>query len=386
MTRWINLVAAVAMQICLGGIYAWSTFTPPLAEHYGLLKGQAAFVFGGMIFSFIAVMIGAGRLLERWPPRAVAAIGGLLFGGGYIIASYSGGHYWLILGGIAGVGGAGIGFGYVTALTTCIGWFPRQKGLITGIAVAGFGGGAILLSQAGEALLARGMDVLAIFRIVGLVYGGVIVACALLLSPPPGEHARIIRPDGGYAPIFRSPVFRMLLAGMFAGTFCGLLVIGNLKPIGIGLGLTAAEATAGVSAFALGNAAGRVSWGLFYDRRGFIAVPFSLLFLAIVTLALLLTFHPIYFLIICVAIGFNFGANQVLYAAEVATRFGPGTVAGVYPVLSLAYGVSGIAGAPTGGYIADLTGRFAPAIVLAALIALAGLAAVLLLSRRLIRR
>lgn len=159
--KWLVLGAGVVLQAVLGGIYAWSAFVPPLYEQAGLSKGQCGSIFGLAIATFAIAMIPAGKFLQRFGPRLTAAIGSILFGVGYLLASYSNGSFVGLLLSYGLVVGVGIGFGYVCPLTTGMKWFPDNKGLVTGVAVAGFGGGAIILSSVAEHLLAGKFKVFA---------------------------------------------------------------------------------------------------------------------------------------------------------------------------------------------------------------------------------
>jgi len=158
--RWIVLAAGCAIQCVLGGIYAWSIFTPYLIADYSLNSGQCGLIFGLSILVFTSVMIFSGWFVTHRGARYTALIGAFLYMAGYVTASFSGGSFTLLLFAVGVVAGAGIGFGYVCPLTAGMKWFPNRKGLVTGVAVAGFGGGAILLTAVAERLLNNGMDVL----------------------------------------------------------------------------------------------------------------------------------------------------------------------------------------------------------------------------------
>ena len=148
--RYIILIASVVIQICLGGIYAWSELVPALEETVGLSIAQTQIIFGCLFGVFTVSMVLAGKLLYRFGPRVLAGVAGLFFGAGYLVASYSGGSFPLMLLGISLLAGIGTGTGYVCPLTTCMKWFPNHRGLVTGISMAGFGGGAVLLSALAE--------------------------------------------------------------------------------------------------------------------------------------------------------------------------------------------------------------------------------------------
>ena len=143
MSRWKVVVGAVLIQLSLGAIYAWSVFTPALkAAGWSKLDTQVVFAVG--LATFALVMVWAGRKLGDWGPQRLAVTGGLVLAGGYVLAGLLGGTgFWPVCIGIGVIGGAGIGLGYVVPIAVGMRWFPDRKGMITGLAVAGFGFGAM---------------------------------------------------------------------------------------------------------------------------------------------------------------------------------------------------------------------------------------------------
>ncbi len=159
MNRWITVVGAILIQLALGAIYAWSLFTKPLVAADGIYKftaTQTAWVFSIGLATFAVVMVLAGRWQAKIGPRKVALLGGVVLGIGYILAGFLGNSFiaQLILIGV--VGGAGIGLAYVVPIAVLVKWFPDMKGLITGLAVAGFGFGATIWVKAGGAWFGSG--------------------------------------------------------------------------------------------------------------------------------------------------------------------------------------------------------------------------------------
>lgn len=378
MTKYIILVASVLIQTCIGGLYAWSEFVPALTKTCNLSTAQTQLIFGSLIAVFTVSMVIAGRLLNRISPRWIAAFGGLAFGGGYWIASQSGGNFWLMLFGIGIFTGIGTGFCYVCPLTMCAKWFPDSKGLVTGIAVAGFGGGAVLLAYLAEHFFNQGMDVLEIFKTVGMLYGLVILIAALPLHMPDGEATS--RPPIEFGLLTRDRYFWGLALGMFAGTFAGLLVIGNLKPMILSSGVEKEAAALAISAFAIGNAFGRISWGWITDRIHAKAIPASLAFLAVMVFVTWLTMDTAASAeIFSALLGIGFGACFVVYAAQTASHYGADHLAGIYPLVFLAYGLSGLTGPWVGGLIYDQTGSYAGGLLLSLGILLVSIAISLVL-------
>lgn len=381
MYRYVVLAASVIIQLCIGGIYAWSVFVSPLVSEYGFSTAQTQVVFGVTLAAFPIAMVFAGRLQEKRGPRLVATIGGFLFGCGYVLASISGGAFPFILLGIGVIGGAGIGFCYVCPLATCVKWFPKYKGLVTGLAVAGFGGGAVLLSLMASTLIDHGSNVLEVFRVVGLVYGVVLVSCAMLLRNP-RDTLHIAQKGVQLGSVIRQSKFWSLWSGMFCGTFAGLMVIGSIKPIGVSAGLNPKQAVLAVGTLAIGNAAGRVFWGIVHDRIGRYAIPLSLMVLCLAVMLLLPSaFSGLTFALAAALTGFGFGACFIVYAAQVAAEYGPNAIGNVYPIIFLAYGLSGVVGPPVGGALFDRTGSYAASLGVAAFITAFGIAATILLAR-----
>ncbi len=219
------------------------------------------------------------------------------------------------------------------------------------------------------------MPVLNAFGLVGSTYGSAALAAALFLRLPDaaGAAAQRLLP---LRVLFASSEFRALAAGMFAGTFGGLLVVGNLGPMGLAAGLPAKSAILAVQVFAAGNAAGRIGWGWLYDRFGRRVLPVSLLAILVAILALSAAETSGWFLALAAVAGFCFGACFVVYAAQTASVFGAARLASVYPIIFLAYGLAGLSGPATGGAVADRTGSFGGAVALASVILALGALAV----------
>ncbi|MBN2135144.1 MAG: MFS transporter [Acidobacteria bacterium] len=369
--KWAVLIAGILMQLILGGIYAWSVFVPSLKDNYGFSGTQTGLIFGITIGVFTLAMLFAGRLLDSKGPRLTSFIGAILYIIGHLVASFSSGSFPILVLGIGVLVGAGIGFGYVCPLATSMKWFPKHKGLVSGIAVAGFGGGAALLSKIVAKMLANNVEVLKIFLYIALVPGAILLVSALIMANPDTTKKNEKKKEKiELKEIIFQPRFNLLFAGMLAGTFGGLLVIGNLKPMGLAAGISTSAATIAIAVLSLSNAAGRIIWGAVQDRIGRLAISIKLILLGIGVLPLLVNGSSFMFLLGAGLTGFMFGGCFVLYAAQVAGRYGTEYFGTIYPIVFLSYGFSGILGPVAGGKIFDLTGSYSIAVYICAALAI----------------
>lgn len=152
--RWLIAPTSVAIHLCIGSVYAWSIFNPALIKQLGVVTSAAddwSFASVVWIFSTAIVFLGlaaaiAGKWLEQVGPRATGFLAACLWGGGFLIGSVGIATHqlWLIYLGYGVVGGSGLGLAYVTPVSTLIRWFPDRRGMATGIAIMGFGGGAMI--------------------------------------------------------------------------------------------------------------------------------------------------------------------------------------------------------------------------------------------------
>ncbi len=162
--RWLVPLASISIHLCIGSVYAWSIFNPPLVRLLGGVASSAddwtlsevvwvftvAIVFLGLAAAF------AGRWLEQVGPRKVGVVSAVLWGGGFLVGALGIATHqlWLLYLGYGVLGGCGLGLGYVSPVSTLIKWFPDRRGMAAGMAIMGFGGGAMVGAPLKEWLLA----------------------------------------------------------------------------------------------------------------------------------------------------------------------------------------------------------------------------------------
>jgi len=383
MNRWWVVFGAVLVQLCLGAIYAWSVFTPPLQkEPYNLKATETQVIFSVGLAVFALVMIFAGRWQAKVGPVKVVRAGAVLLGLGYVLARFVGPSYPGLLITIGIIGGAGIGLGYVVPIAVGVKWFPDKKGFITGLAVAGFGFGALLwikLADPGGGQLIDKLGVQNVFLAYGIAFFVLVMLGSLWMKNPPEgwrpagwEPAKGANPGTGEHASFepramlRTPQFFMLWFMFIFGAMAGLMVIGIIKLFGIdalqaraGLDAVKASSIAGTAMgvfFAISNGVGRIFWGTASDKIG--RKMSFVIMMGLQGIMMIAFFYmggvPALLFIGAAVVGFNFGGNFALFPAATADYFGNKNVGKNYGWVFTAYGVGGIVGPIMAGWYKDM--------------------------------
>src|ERR1700745_1882110 len=181
--RWTIAIAGVFLQIALGAVYAWSVFRVPLSKQFGWSISEVTLTFTISIFVLGFAAFFGGLWLNRKGPRIVALTGGALYGVGVFLASFSHSLSWLYVS-YGVIGGIGLGLGYIVPVAVLVKWFPDRRGLITGIAVGGFGAGALVTAPVATRLI-QSVGVLQTFAYLGIVFLVVTVAAGYFMQNPP---------------------------------------------------------------------------------------------------------------------------------------------------------------------------------------------------------
>ena len=331
----------------------------------------------------------SGRLLKRnISTIKLTLLGGLLLGLGYIIAGYFCESFISILLSIGVLGGAGIGLAYAVPLKIGIGWYPDKVGLVSGLAVAGFGFGATFWIKAAGAWFGGGLlQNFSIFNLPGLestfvLYGIILIAliflgATVMKSPPEGYVPEDWNPEtDAVDPSFesidlkgkkmlRTPQFRLLFSMFFLSSFAGLMVIYCIKLFGIDalsdIDAVKASTIAGtaMAIYAILNGLGRILYGRISDALG------RKLTLRIMFLSQAIMMASFYWLgqtslgliISAGIIGLNYGGTFALFPAATAVYFGKKNICENYGWVFLSYGFAGILGPLLAGDVKDLTGN-----------------------------
>ena len=379
----------------------------------GLMNNGIVFYLAHAAFTGVATLLAlvlfhalCGHLenksyLVRYAPMAIVtagAVAGVVLGGQYVGKLAEMDRLFLLWGTVGFMAGAGIGFAYVCPIAALVKWFPKQKGLVSGIAVAGFGFGAYLFSQKWGALgFIKQQGICPFFIVHGLVCLIAVSLGALLLrNPPPAAAAVGTTPpaESTWQQTIKRPAFYVLWLMFFSGAMAGLMVIGIVKVFAgeqlVNAARQASEAisddqlkglmlkgAAAVGWLAIFNAVGRVVWGFVSDRIGrttaFVAM---FIFQAIMMFWLGGMKTELSLAVAACIVGFNFGGNFALFPSATADLFGAKNLGANYGWIFTSYGIAGVVGITAGNAAKVLTGSYSAAFSVAAVLCLvsAGLA------------
>jgi OFA family oxalate/formate antiporter-like MFS transporter len=414
MNRWIVVLGGILIQLALGAIYAWSAFTTPLQgatgspSEFAFSKTETQAIFSAGLLTFAIFTIIGGRLRNKYGSMKVALSGGVILGLGYILASFVGASFVGKLASIGIIAGAGIGLAYVVPIAVGVKWFPDKKGLVSGLAVAGFGFGAfiwILLANPPSILGFSGLitkqagaytvlNVDYAFRLYGFLFLILVgIGSLVMKNPPAGWKPAGWNPpacdskekEAGYnckpREMCRKREFYLLWMMFIIGALAGLMVIGNVQNFAksptdgftaYGFSLKDANDFAVLGAavcLPIFNGAGRIVWGQVSDKIGRRKALLSMfLFQGIMMIVFFYTTtNPYIFYVAAALIGFNFGGNFALFPAACADSFGAENLGLNYGFIFTAYGIGGTVGPILAGAVQDAGMSFLYAFIPAAI-------------------
>jgi OFA family oxalate/formate antiporter-like MFS transporter len=395
--RWVIAIAAVVMQVCLGAVYGWSVFVKPLVatEHWVLTDVSLTFTLA-IAFLGVGTVIG-GLWQDRVGPRLVASTAGVLYGIGFLVSSWAVSNhslYGLYLG-YGVIGGIGMGMGYICPVATLTKWFPDRRGLMTGVAVMGYGAGALVMSPiAARVIIAQGIPVT--FASFGVVYLILVVAAAqFYANPPQGWRPTGWEPRTAVSRAASTVDFTVgqamstwrfwLLWGMlFLNVSAGIMIISQASPMAQQLvGLSAVAAAGIVGTISIFNAIGRVFWAFMSDLIGRASVYLLLFAIQAAVFFSLPRLHDATLFTAAVAlIGLCYGGGFGTMPSFTADFFGSKYMGGIYGWILLAWGAGAIPSPILIARVRQSTGHYEQAIQVIAIVMLLSLILPLLARRR----
>lgn len=369
--RWLIPPAALAIHLSIGQVYGFSVFKKPMMEHFGV--GEVAV---GWIFSLAIGMLGIssalfGAWVERVGPRVSMTVSGALWVIGFLVATLgiSTGNLWLVYLGYGFIGGIGLGIGYISPVSTLMKWFPDRPGLATGLAIMGFGGGALIASPASNRLMEfyggteiadRAAGIQPTFITLAVTYAVIIALGAYCVRIPHPDW----QPEGvdkqkapkplqtsanvSAANAIRTPQFWCLWVILFCNITAGIGILENASPmIQDYFPITAAAAAGFVGLLSLANMAGRFVWSSASDMIGRKNIYFVYLGVGLVFYFILASAGQISLalFVICALVLLTFyGGGFATIPAYLRDLFGVYQVGAIHGRLLTAWSAAGVAG------------------------------------------
>ncbi|HEY0779524.1 MAG TPA: OFA family MFS transporter [Gemmatirosa sp.] len=403
--RWLVPPAALAIHLSIGQAYAFSVFNLPLSRSLGVTAsapGDWSLSTIGWVFSAAIVMLGLsaalfGAWLERAGPRKAMFASACCFAAGFFVGALgvSTHQFWLLLLGYGVIGGTGLGLGYISPVSTLINWFPDRPGMATGLAIMGFGGGAMIASPLSVTLMnhfksATSTGVAPTFVTLGVLYlvfmmFGVFTVRVPATGWAPATAARGVPetagststmtaawaaarpaaprptvPDVPVAAAVRTPQFWLLWVMLLVNVTAGIAVLSQASPMiqEMFSGRIGAEAAAAfVGLLSLANLVGRFFWASFSDRIGRRATFATFFTLGAVLYALVPTLGRsggvALFVGACVVILSMYGGGFATIPAYLRDLFGTGQVGAIHGRLLTAWSTAGVLGPVLVNYVRD---------------------------------
>jgi OFA family oxalate/formate antiporter-like MFS transporter len=375
MNRWLIAVAGIVMQIALGAVYAWSVFRIPLTRAYGWSISQVTLTFELAILVLGFSAFAGGLWMKRAGPRRMALIGGLGYGLGVILAGQAHGHLGLLYLSFGVLGGFGLGLCYIVPVATLIKWFPDKRGMITGLAVAGFGAGALVTAPVAERLIPS-VGLPSTFAILGISYLIAVVGSAFFMKnppegyqpkgwqPAPAQRAQSPARDMALGEALRTWQWYALWAMLFLNTMAGISIISQAAPMAQEIAKTSAATAAElVGLISIANAAGRFLWAWvsdFIGRRRVFLIMFLMQVIMFLGLSRVHSFTALaasaFIVLFCYGGGFG---TMPAFAADF---FGPRNVSSIYGLMQTAWGFAGVCGPTLIARVRQSTGHYTEAL------------------------
>lgn len=379
-SRWLIPPAALAVHLSIGQVYATSVYKTSLVAHF-----DASLTVIGVIFSIAIVMLGVsaavlGTWVDRAGPRKAMFTAACCWSSGFLIgaAGIASEQLWLVYVGYGFIGGIGLGIGYISPVSTLIKWFPDRPGLATGMAIMGFGGGALVASPLSRELLSfydsgtgqgvsSGTAVAQLFLTLGIVYFLVMMLGVFTVRvPAPGwrpvgfdpskskSKPMVTTSHVSAANAIRTPQFWLLWTVLFCNVTAGIGILEQAGPMirdffrdGSASTVTAAAAAGFVGLLSIFNMAGRFAWSSASDFIG--RKPAYVLYLGVgmVLYTLLALFGAgstaLFVLLAAVIISF-YGGGFATAPAYLRDLFGTYQVGAIHGRLLTAWSMAGLMG------------------------------------------
>lgn len=368
--RWLVVIGGVLSQFVIGALYTWSVFQKPIEQMFGWSAPEVSLAFTINLALIPVFMIITGRVLPKYGPTKLGVLGGAVLATGLFVASKTTSLGILYLG-YGVLGGAGIGIAYGIPIATCVKWFPDKRGMISGLAVMGFGLGSVVFAPIATSLVAahgplKTFFYQSIYTIIGVTLAAQLMKPAPEGYMPPGwtppqtKAGQVGPTKYDFTPreMLRTPQYWFILILYTFANIAGLMIIGHASPIGQQVAnLTPAQAGSIVSILATLNSLGRLFWGTVSDKLGRMRVVFIMYVISAVTMFGMNALSNFWLYALGVSlIAFCFGGAMGTFPSIAADFYGAKYVSVNYGLIFLAYSLGAIIGPRLAATVVQSTG------------------------------
>lgn len=383
--RWVSLVACILASMCAGLAYSWSIFLKPLISIFHWSASDTALSFTLLMSTAAITAIFAGKAQDKFQPRTVILVGGILFGCGLasigFIQSLAQMYICVVI--------AGIGLGAVYpggTMSNMIKFFPEKSGLISGLVSAGYGIGPVVWAPVSVALLGK-YGIITTMKILGIVFLVIIVLLSRLVktcpldfkpsgwTPVQSKSKGLAVTDKDWKQMLRDPLFWPLALTFTLGEITGMMTVGHASPMAQEiLNITPVDAAAVVSILAVAMTLGKIAWGVISDKIGRYPVIILLTVLGgtgMATMTAISSYVP--FICVTVVIGFCYGGFLSVMAPLTADLFGQKNLPINYGLMFLTVAIAAYVGPTLASVVVEANnGSYTQAFIIAALLNLVG--------------
>lgn len=389
--RWRILVASCLINVCLGSIYAWSVFANAMAEYLSAHTGLTLTIGDLAIVYTIAnsvgpiTMITGGWFNDKFGPKKVILVGGLMFGVGMILSGFATSVGFLVIT-YGLISGLGLGMTYGTTVSTCMKFFPDKRGLVGGITTAIYGLGSVILPPIVTAIVKSSNGAMA-FKVIGAAFLIIVCGCSFIMEQCPKDYV----PEGWTPPVvtksgetvnknwkemLQTPVFYVMILLFSCGAFCGMMITSQAAAIAKNhAGMTIVMASTAVSILAFFNAAGRIVAGTLSDKIGRINTLTIASVLSAIGLFCLYTMHSgdtTLFYIGISAVGLSFGSFMGIYPGFTSDQFGGKNNSVNYGIMFIGLAIAGYFGPTVMRSVYSTDGAYGRAFAIGCILSLVG--------------
>jgi OFA family oxalate/formate antiporter-like MFS transporter len=371
--RWLIALSAIAIHLSIGSVYAYSVFKKPLQEALGWTSQNVSVAFMLAIFFLGISAAFFGKFVEKYGPRKSALVAAVLFAGGLLGTGFTIQNDMLygFYATYGVIGGIGLGIGYISPVSTLVKWFPDRRGLATGMAVLGFGAGALIAGPVAESLMGT-IGIPGTFYTLGIVYFILMAAGALYIAKPPEDYMADFKDDKTTGrrvqdlaqltanEAIKTPRFWFLWWMMFINIAAGIMLISVASPMAQDkVGMTEVAAATMVGLMGLFNGGGRLLWASASDYIGraniyiiFFAIQL-ILFLLLPNVSNAVMFQIAIFIIVSI-----YGGGFASLPAFIGDLFGTKQLGAIHGYLLTAWALAGVAGPTVVEYVRAATNSY----------------------------